>query len=223
MVPRSGNAPPLPDASTGHTGGTPTVGPADGAGRRRAVPDEQGRRAPAGGEPRADRPERPADWLRQAGRLPHTDPALPVVNRRGGTPPAAERRPAPAADVDLTGGSTGPLAVPDPAAQRAAGRRPAGPPPDPGANAPTGRRAARPTKPESTGEQPSAGPTYPPAAGERPTGRRGAPANTPDPSGRRRRPPAEPGNDGPAGPGRPGAAGSRGDDPYAGPASGGRP
>ncbi|GAB3958736.1 hypothetical protein GCM10027614_76820 [Micromonospora vulcania] len=133
-VPRSGNAPSVPDAFTGHSGATPTVGPSEGTGRRRAVPDEQERPAPAGGEPRADRPERPADWLRQAGRLPHTDPGLPVVNRRGGNSPAG-RRPVPPAS-DLNDGSSGRLAVPDPAAEVTANRRPAGPPPDPGAPPP---------------------------------------------------------------------------------------
>ncbi|WCN83704.1 hypothetical protein [Micromonospora sp. LH3U1] len=126
-VPRSGNAPSVPEAVGGHSGAMPTVGPADGTGRRRVVPDEPERRTPAGGEPRADRPERPADWLRQAGRLPHTDPGLPVVNRRGGTPPAAGRRPAPAAGTgELADHASGRLAVPDPAAERTAGRRPRG-------------------------------------------------------------------------------------------------
>ncbi|MET7673176.1 hypothetical protein ABZS39_34345, partial [Micromonospora luteifusca] len=226
-VPRSGNAPPVPEASGGHSGATPTVGPADGTGRRRAVSDEPERRTPASGEPRVDRPERPADWLRQAGRLPHTDPGLPVVNRRGGTPPAA-------GTADLVDHTSGRLGVPDPAVERPAGRRPSGPPADPGADAPTGRRVGRPDAPAATGEQAL---PYSPASGERatrgrgaaapgsdPTGRRGRPVAAPgpdatpvpDPNGRRRRPPAEAGPDGPVGPGRPGPAGDHGDDPYAG-------
>ncbi|MGC4853021.1 hypothetical protein ACLQ24_06385, partial [Micromonospora sp. DT4] len=220
-VPRSGNAPPLPDASpTGAvaTGGTAT----DGTGRRRAIPDEQERRTPTGGESQPDlqdRPERPADWLRQAGRLPHTDPGLPVVNRRGNGTPAERpvgRRTAPPPAGDLNDRSGGPLAVPDPAAERATGRRAAGPPADPGADAPTGRRAAR--APESTGEHPTGSVSQPSVTGERAVRRRDAPGAAPDPINRRRRPSAEPASEG-----RPGPAGERGDDPYAGPPGGGRP
>lgn len=213
VVPRSGNAPAVPDAS-GHTGAAPTIGPADGTGRRRTVPDEQERRAPAGGEPRTDRPERPADWLRQAGRLPHTDPALPVVNRRGGTPPPAGRRPGPPVGAgDLTDHSPGRLAVPDPAAERGTGRRPAGPPADPAADAPTGRRAVRPGATGDRGDDPYAGP----AGGGRPAPgggaagpgapARGAARSTPP--GRARPAPGDApatgaGHRGPDGPSRPG-------------------
>lgn len=221
VVPRSGNAPPLPGATP--TGAVPTGGTAtDGTGRRRAVADEQDRRVPTGAEPQPDlrdRPERPADWLRQAGRLPHTDPGLPVVNRRGNAPPAGERpvgrRAATPPAGDLNDRSGGPLAVPDPAAERATGRRAAGPPADPGADAPTGRRAAR--APESTGEHPTGSVSQPSVAGERPVGRRGAPGTAPDPINRRRRPSADPASEG-----RPGPAGERGDDPYAGPPGGGQ-
>ncbi|MEH1170133.1 hypothetical protein V6V47_32635, partial [Micromonospora sp. CPCC 205539] len=202
-VPRSGNAPPVPDATTGPTGGTPTLGPTDAPGRRRAAPDEPDRRAP--GEPRADRPERPADWLRQAGRLPHTDPGLPVVNRRGGSPPAsaADRRPT-SPTGDLTNPSRGPLAGPDPAA-----------------DGPAGRRAGRPISADPT-DRSLGRLAEPDPAANGPTGRPGSPPPTADPIRRRRRP-AEADQDGPAGPGRPGAPGERGDAPYPGPAVGGRP
>ncbi|RQX08032.1 hypothetical protein DLJ58_19665, partial [Micromonospora arida] len=212
----------MPEATGAHSGALPTTGPADGTGRRRVVSGEPERRTPPGGEPRLDRPERPADWLRQAGRLPHTDPGLPVVNRRDGSPPAGGRRPAPPTGPgDLTEQASGRLAVPDPAAERTAARRPVGPPVDPGADAPTGRRAVRPDASGSTGEQAL---TYPSPPGDRPargrgaaavpapdaTGQRGRAVAGPgpdappasDPTGRRRRPPAAPGPDGTAVPGR---------------------
>ncbi|MBQ1034626.1 hypothetical protein KBX26_31980, partial [Micromonospora sp. C97] len=107
----------MPEAPGAHSGAHPTVSPADGTGRRRVVSDEPERRTPPGGEPRVDRPERPADWLRQAGRLPHTDPGLPVVNRREGSPPAGSRRPAsPTGPGEHADPASGRLAVADPAA-----------------------------------------------------------------------------------------------------------
>lgn len=202
-VPRSGNASSVPEATGAHSGALPTAGPADGTGRRRVVSDEQDRRTeperrtPPGGEPRLgrpDRPERPADWLRQAGRLPHTDPGLQVVNRRDGGPPSGGRRPVPpTGSADLTDTASGRLAVPDPAAEGPSVRRPAGPPVDPGADAPTGRRAVRPDGSGSTGEQAL---PYPPTPTERPARGRGAAAvPPPDPTGRRGRAVVGPGPD----------------------------
>ncbi|MDG4801573.1 hypothetical protein O7618_13575 [Micromonospora sp. WMMD980] len=100
-VPRSGNAPGLPGAAAPVSGGpVDAAGPPpsrreSGRGRRAASGDgdpgadparTRRRAADDAGEPRPQRPERPADWLRQAGRTPHTDPAMPAARRPAGPP-----------------------------------------------------------------------------------------------------------------------------------------
>ncbi|MER7417470.1 hypothetical protein ABT346_11930, partial [Micromonospora peucetia] len=99
----------------------------------RPVEGETGRQRQPG-DSRAGRPERPADWLRQAGRAHHTDPALPTVKRSVPPPVAGGPAPTPPA-VEQRGVETGPAPT---------GRaRPGAQPPRPTDTTETGQPAGR--------------------------------------------------------------------------------
>ncbi|MEH0974185.1 hypothetical protein V6U77_23945, partial [Micromonospora sp. CPCC 205546] len=181
-MPSSGNAPPVPGAPAAPPGAGVQPPHDSGPRSRPAAPDDvevTGRRRRVAGDDetagRTGRPERPADWLRQAGRAHHTDPALPTVKRSvppvpGGpspVPPGLEQRGAETGNIPTGPARPGtrpprPTDATEPG--RSAGRvRPVTEPPRPADTphaGPPARGAARPTP---------AGP--PPTGAETPAGR----------------------------------------------------
>ncbi|MGK5523270.1 hypothetical protein ACSNN9_28495, partial [Micromonospora sp. URMC 107] len=142
VVPPPGR-PAVPDEAENPS---PAARPVDGEAGRRRQP----------GDSRTGRPERPADWLRQAGRAHHTDPALPTIKRSVPPPVAGGASPAPP-EPDQRGAETGnaPVGRARPGAQpprpadatepgRPVGRvRPGAEPPRPADPSPPGPPPAR--------------------------------------------------------------------------------